>query len=331
MNILQDLELALHKVLGSPPQVKSEQLCAIAELLNHDTTAKIVDHLLQDPSALTLIANRSYTHSLGFRKITLIDIDQGYTLRLHIWDSDSQPDIPLVEAKHEHSFDFISRVLYGGMETQCYKISTLTDAEKALLATVKKRLAALDEEQRKAVSAAVASLETAGLTAFGSSQAEDEGLSGMLESASKTICDSLQLSADELALLVDIQGQYQYDKARSIFGGRYMHSHVADVLLKPCAVIKLQPGDIYFHGYEYSHRLYMPANQANATLVVTTQVSAEALGSNFQHPSWFAGEEVGFARSMYTPEDLKAALRAFQDRLQQTAPVSGRQVIVQSQ
>jgi len=328
VNILQDLELALHKVLGSPPQVKSEQLSAIAELLNYDTTAKIVDHLLQDPTALALIANRSYTHSLGFRKITLIDIDQGYTLRLHIWDSDSQPDIPLVEAKHEHSFDFISRVLYGGMETQCYKISALTDAQKTLLATVKERLAALDQEQRKAVSAAVASLETAGLTAFGSHQAQDEGLNDVLESAAKNVRGLLQLSADELATIVDIQGQYQYDKAKSIFGGRYMHSHVADIMLAPCAVIKLVPGDIYFHGHEYAHRLYMPANQPNATLVVTTQVSADALGSNFQHPSWFAGEEVGFARSMYTADNLSAALRAFKDRLQQTASISGRQVVV---
>lgn len=310
---LKELEELLTRELGSPPQVKSAHLQSLARHINSATVIAIIDEVLDDDALLALVADRSYTHSLGFRKITLLDCV--YTVRLHIWDPElSTSAVPLVESKHEHSFDFVSRILYGGggMETQCYKAEGVNEAHMGYLAALLTRLAKLTVDERKEASSLIAALETTSLTALGSLQAAQEGVSANTARLKELLC----LSDEELAVLVNIQGRYQYDTVKSVFGGEYFHRLVDYATLTPQMVVKLEAGDLYFHGHEYAHRLYMPASQPNATLVVTSQVSKEAIGASFQHPTYYSGEQVGYARRMYTAEEMRETLTAFKAKLE---------------
>jgi hypothetical protein len=321
------LQNTLSGLLGVPPRITPSHLSAVAPLLTPATTISIIESILSDQTLLDLVAGRSYTHSLGFRKITLLDPGfvlpeqkdkrgNGYTVRLHIWESSAHatgaaPTVPLVEAKHEHSFDFISRILYGGMETQCYTSEPLTAVEAADLKHLLARLETLEESQRRQVSRSMEALETLRLKAFGSAQADSEAVN----------CDRnalqqlLAVDADQLERIANLQGRYQYDLTASTFGGDYVHKLIHHVSLKPALVKKLEAGDLYFHGHRLAHRLYMPANQPNATLVITTQVSQEAIGASFQHPTWFSGEHVGYPRRMYSSAELQAILTEFKQQL----------------
>lgn len=321
------LQNTLTGLLGLPPRITQSHLSAVAPLLTPATTIAMIESILADQTLLDLVAGRSYTHSLGFRKITLLDPgfalpDQngkrgnGYTVRLHIWESSSHDTgaaetVPLVEAKHEHSFDFISRILYGGMETQCYTSEPLSAVETADLKYLLARLETLEESQRRHVSRSMEALETMRLKAFGSAQADSEAV----DCDRNALQQLLAVDADQLERMANLQGRYQYDLTASTFGGDYVHKLIHHVSLKPALVKKLEAGDLYFHGHRLAHRLYMPANQPNATLVITTQVSQEAIGASFQHPTWFSGEHVSYPRRMYSSAEMQAILNEFKQRL----------------
>lgn len=318
---LKELEDLLKSELGSPPGVNAAHLQRLAPQICAATVLEIISEVLADEALLALVANRSYTHSLGFRKITLLDC--GYTLRLHIWDPElSTGAVPLVESKHEHSFDFVSRILYGGMETQCYRKEVISSLQMVYLKALLKRLEKLSEVERKEASRLIAALETTSLTALGSRQAAAEGVTCDLQRLSKL----LKVSARKLATLVNLQGVYQYDTQKSVFGGEYFHRLVDYVHLTPLMVVKLEAGDLYFHHHRYAHRLYMPAAQPNATLVLTSQVSQKAIGASFQHPTYYSGEDVGYARRMYTTEEMRETLKAFKTKLEALPAASNRLV-----
>ena len=319
---LNELEALLKTELGSPPQVKSAHLSSLAGHINAATVIAVIGEILADDALLALVANRSYTHSLGFRKITLIDC--GFTVRLHIWDPElSTSAVPLVESKHEHSFDFVSRILYGGMETQCYSADGVDEVYMGYLAALLTRLEKLSVDERKEASALIAALETSSLSALGSLQAAQEGGKGN----QARLKELLAVSDEELDILVNIQGRYQYDTVKSVFGGEYFHKLVDYTHLTPLMVVRLAAGDLYFHGHEYAHRLYMPASQPNATLVVTSQVSKEAIGASFQHPTYYSGDQVGYARRMYTTEEMRETLTAFKAKLEALPALSNDKLV----
>jgi hypothetical protein len=315
---LADLRKALDQLLGVPPHINGTHLSAIDPLLNRDATLQLLTELLADEGALAEIAARSYTHSLGFKKITilepLIELPGGgtstYQVRLHLW-LPTNKSVPLVESKHEHSFDFISRLLVGEMENQCYRQQALTPDQTALCERLQIRLTALSEQDHAYVEQAVQGLETVRLSALGSLQAVKENVS--VDRAK--LRQLLQLTDAELDELVGFQGRYEYDVTASTFGGNYVHRLTGMVNLVPSAVLKLRAGDLYHHPHPYVHRLFIP-NQANATIIVTTPLTPNVQGASFQHPTWFAGRNANYPRQMYTVPDLIEAIASFKGVLE---------------
>lgn len=320
MDALKTLEAALNELLGLPPHITREHLELVEPLLSRESTIRLIDAVLADSSALATIAARSYTHTLGFRKITLLepvfDLPGGgkatYQVRLHIWQPDSEITVPLVESKHEHSFDFISRLLLGEMENQCYTMHELTEPEQRLLNRLHARLQELGVDDRKEANRGVEVLEALRMAALGSQQASLEGLT---VDRSRT-CQLLSVTDGELDVLVGLHGRFQYDAAASTFGGNYVHKMTGSVKLRPHGVLKLVAGDLYHHAHQFIHRLYMRAQKQNATLIVATPVMQDLPGASFQHPTWFSGENVGYARKMYKPDELAAVLRRFRAELE---------------
>jgi hypothetical protein len=212
-------------------------------------------------------------------------------------------------------------MLIGEMENQCYTISALADKEQVLLGKLLARLNGMSAQNKAQANRQVEALEAARLATFGSEQCAIEGLNPNLRS----LLDLLEISESELDSVLNFQGRYQYDVASSIFGGEYVHRLTETVSLNPHTVLKLRADDLYHHGHRFAHRLYIRANQPNSTLLVTTPVSQEAMGGSFQHPTWFSGKNVNYARRMYTPDELKTILLDYRQQLESApAPVAGR-------
>ncbi len=329
MSALSELKQALDHVLGSPPRLSRDSLDAIDPLLNRETTLKIIGDVLEDSDALKIIAARSYAHSLGFRKITLLEpvcgLSDGtrstYQVRLHLWTPGNANAVALVESKHEHSFDFISRILIGEMENQCYTRHPLTAEEEELLQRVQVRLAELKNEERIAAHQGMEALHAVRLAQLGSSQARSE----LIEFNQSRLLELLACDEGELTEIANLHGRYQYDPIASKFGGDYVHSLTGTVSLIPRLVLKLQQGDLYHHPNQYIHRLYIPT-QENATIIVTTPRTSGADGASFQHPTWFTGGEARYPRRMYTVAELVDVLTTFKTLLEKhtAAPTSRR-------
>jgi hypothetical protein len=89
---------------------------ALASLSESFSPGAIIRAYLANRANLSTIAARSYAHSNGFEKIVLED-QPGYKLRLHVWWRGNHA---LDSDVHNHSWDFASWVLIGGLCTELF-------------------------------------------------------------------------------------------------------------------------------------------------------------------------------------------------------------------
>ena len=97
-------------------------------LLNGGLLKNVIVNLLGNDRELTEIATRSYYHNNGFLKILLIDKRPKYSIRLHIWPTESfqAPDI------HNHPWDMTGLVLNGHYEFPVYTINQTSKCSESL-------------------------------------------------------------------------------------------------------------------------------------------------------------------------------------------------------
>lgn len=220
----------------------------------------------------------------------------------------------MVESMHEHSFNFISQVLIGEMENQCYSVEPLSRAEEAFSARLQAHLKTVSAAHQSAANEQLEFLEAMRLFFLGSNQFIDDLA---LKRVTGSLASTLGLGANagrEIAMAVGLQGRYQ-SVASSVEGGQYVHRLTEMVNLKPYRVLALKAGDTYHHPHQFAHRLYIKAGQPNATMIVTTPVSQTAIGGSFQRPTWVDESDINYDRRMYTAEELYAALAKFRSQL----------------
>jgi len=102
------------------PQGDGRRLrAAVATLSGKPQLALLLRSLLADRQSMAVAAAQSYTHPLGFDKLTLAILkDLDYQLRLHIWWPDRENAI---EDVHNHRFAFASAVLDGALKMQTFE------------------------------------------------------------------------------------------------------------------------------------------------------------------------------------------------------------------
>ena len=92
----------------------------LTEILSIDFASRIVREILDDDSALAETAARSYTHSNGFDKMTLLSSrEPEYKLRLHAWWPDGQNGHN-GEFIHSHRWHFRSTALCGSAHVETF-------------------------------------------------------------------------------------------------------------------------------------------------------------------------------------------------------------------
>lgn len=122
----------------SEKSIKESDMEYFKENFNKEKVIKLLENIIEDEYLLRKVADRSYSHALGFDKIVLIDLskdikdcDTKTQLRLHFWDANNDA-VPMVESMHEHSFNFISTVLSGYLENQVFEYNELSKKEEEL-------------------------------------------------------------------------------------------------------------------------------------------------------------------------------------------------------
>jgi hypothetical protein len=106
--------------LGRPLSVTNYSDSSLTSILNAESASRIISEILGDDQILGEVARRSYTHSNGFDKITLVSSrEPEFKLRLHIWWP-RRRDCQSREFVHNHRWLFRSTVLCGSAYVETF-------------------------------------------------------------------------------------------------------------------------------------------------------------------------------------------------------------------
>lgn len=296
--------------------ITPEHMPLFQENFRLDNVKSLLNDIILNDKALEIIAQRSYIHALGFYKIVLVDSvkdldgakDTKSQLRLHIWKPEANA-LPIVESLHEHSFDFISTVLSGKIENQCFTTDALNEHEKfildRILALVKSSshedIAFLDKHAELFLGVELAKL--------GSEQAKNlhylEQINLNKFRQLTKFCES-----EHIHDFISLQGFY---KSNRISGDKKAYKHILEkyVSLKPSHVLKINQGEFYYHPYTLPHRLYYDSSKLNATILITTNVANNPEGGSFQRPTYEQSGEQNYQKISIQASELKHLLTEF--------------------
>lgn len=291
----------------------------VGSIFEKESVIQIITDVLNNPELLQKVANRSYTHALGFDKIVLMDlrkdvpnVAQKTQLRLHIWNPENTGALPIVEALHEHSFDFVSTVLTGHLENQQFLLSPLSKREEAILEKLRVIISQITPEELKFLNDQMEIVEALRLSGVGSHQFGNLKMHEHIDI--DKINDLTGFSYNEIMLLCSIEGHYVSNR---ISGERQAYKHVLKdyVSLTPFCAMKLDEGDSYFHPYQLPHRLYYDNKILNSTILITTEVPSNPEGGSLQRPTYVQKDEQSYDKIVLTSESLSKILADYLDYL----------------
>lgn len=287
-------------------QISEQDIDLIENAFSTENVKSLLLNILSNSELLEQVASRSYLHALGFYKIVLADTKKDISsslpkvqARLHIWHPDNQ-SVTITEALHEHSFNFVSKVLTGRLENQKFGVENLTDDETVLLSKLLKMIPLLSHEELSVFEQNFERILVNHLNDIGSMQ-KKEGLLSL---------ECSNFTEDQLRSLSDLYGYYVSNR---ISGERKSYKHVLEkyIKLKALEVVKLQGGDTYFHHYTNPHRLSYDGSEINSTILVTTNVPENAKGGSFQRPTFEQTGSKDYDKVAFNAETLKKTLQEY--------------------
>lgn len=314
----QDIQTILTDHFGDR-SINAGDVSLVGSVFCKEDVIQLINDVLNNPELLQKVANRSYTHALGFDKIVLMDlrkdvpnITQKTQLRLHIWNPENTGALPIVEALHEHSFDFVSTVLTGHLENQQFLLSPLSKREEAILDKLRLVITQITTEELKFLNDQMEIVEALKLSGVGSSQFHDLNMHETIDL--DKINTLTGFSYNDILLLCSIEGHYVSNR---ISGERQAYKHVLKdyVSLTPFCAMSLDEGDSYFHPYQLPHRLYYDNKILNSTILVTTEVASNPEGGSLQRPTYVQKDEQSYDKIVLTSESLSKILNDYLDYL----------------
>ena len=300
--------------LFSENEITEEDIGYFKENFDKEKVVSILRDVLSDEDLLKTIADRSYTHALGFDKIVLIDLskdikdcDTKTQLRLHLWDAQNDA-VPMVESMHEHSFNFISTVLSGRLENQIFKVKDISESEYLILEKLNIVLERIANKEKEFINQQLEIIEAIKLEEIGSNQ-----LVELRMQENSNISKAMKITgfnSQELYDLTAIEGHYVSNRVR---GEKKAYKHVFNKHLNitPYEVMHIEEGDYYFHSYQYPHRLYYDNKILNSTILITTPVKNNPQGGSLQRPTYINENEKDYDKKSITVEQMKIKLESY--------------------
>lgn len=299
----------------STATIQESDMDFIQNLLNKDQVIVLLENILESPSLLQRISSRSYTHALGFDKLVLMDLSKDLPtpchkaqLRLHIWNPEKTNALPIVEALHEHSFDFISTVLSGHLENQQFVFAPLSSEQTVLLEKLQKIIRTISVEDCQFLNEQIEIIEAVKLAQLGSQQLSRMGL--LQHYDLDRIKMLTGLNEQEVMDLTAIEGHYVSNR---VTGERKAYKHILKeyVSITPHKVLSLDQGDYYFHPYTLPHRLYYDNTILNSTILLTTPVKDNPEGGSLQRPTYVQKGEQAYDKIAFSEDSLKTTLTEY--------------------
>lgn len=269
----------------SDKRINESYIDIIGNMFSNEYIIKLLNEIISEPELLQKIANRSYKHALGFDKIVLLDlqkdIDKSFPkvqVRLHIWQPQND-SVAITEALHEHSFDFVSKVITGKLENQSFAPKELNGIEQQLLNNVLNIIPTLSSENLQKIELSLESILVSQLQKYHSMQVMDHNVEWEL------LKNTFNLNVQEFELLSNINGYYLSNR---IAGEKKAYQHILDkyISLNIHKVEQINEGETYFHHYSFPHRLNYDNKKINSTILITTNVPENAKGGSFQRPTF---------------------------------------------
>lgn len=297
----------------SDKQISENDIPLISKSFDKENVKHLISDIINDEGLLEKIANRSYLHALGFYKIVLADtqkdIDknlQKVQARLHIWHPENQ-SLTITESLHEHSFNFVSKVLTGKLENQRFVVEDLNELDKSLLDKLLENIQYLSDDELSQAETNFEKILVNKLNSIGSMQ-EKEGFNESF------LTGMLHFKKHEIEELSDFYGYYLSNR---VSGERKAYKHVLDkyIKLKVQDILKLNGGDTYFHHYTNPHRLSYDGSEMNSTILITTNVPENAKGGSFQRPTFEQSGSKSYDKIAFDKDKLKRTLKDFLNHL----------------
>lgn len=294
----------------SDKRINESYIGIIGNMFSNEYIIKLLNEIISEPELLQKIANRSYKHALGFDKIVLLDlqkdIDKSFPkvqVRLHIWQPQND-SVAITEALHEHSFDFVSKVITGKLENQSFIPNKLNQIEQQLLDKVLTIIPTLNSETLQKIEFNLESILVSQLQKYDSMQIIDNDIDWEL------LKDTFNLNIHELELLSDINGYYLSNR---IAGEKKAYKHILDkyISLKIHKVQQINAGETYFHHYSFPHRLNYDNQTINSTILITTNVPENAKGGSFQRPTYETNGAKNYNKISFDIDSFKQTLEYY--------------------
>ena len=93
--------------------------------ITDENVIELLRLLINNAHIMKEIAERSYSHTLGFNKIVLAEGEYGERVRLHLWDEKGNVHNIDNTDIHDHYWDFSSLILEGCLHSRIYEISEI--------------------------------------------------------------------------------------------------------------------------------------------------------------------------------------------------------------
>jgi hypothetical protein len=292
----------------SDNQITPYDLDAFKDIITKENIILSLKEILCDDELAHKIASRSYSHTLGFDKIVLVDLAKDVNkelpkvqLRLHIWEPDNL-SVPIVESLHEHSFDFISHVLTGNLENQIFSVDNTDNNLDTIFNKIKLLYQSISNDEKSFINSQVEIIEAIKLQTQGSTQLtdlymlENYNLDRLIEITGFTEIECFQLAS--------IQGRYVSNRVRGE-NTAYKHIFTENKQVYPSDVNHHDEGAYYFHSYLNPHRLYYDNSVTNSTILITTPTPLNPQGGSFQRPTYIESEEINYDKIKINLNDFK--------------------------
>ncbi|MBI4919017.1 hypothetical protein HY837_03745 [archaeon] len=291
------------------------------KLFNKELSLKkvkeIISSILTRESELKRIAKDSYYHSLGFRKIVLLNTRHdgiGYKLRIHIWhpgDSKSY-GTPMAEGKHEHRWDYVSRVITGTLENHQYTVKQLNKNNRKIISKFNQSISNLDKDKISDIERRLDLLEVINLKGTKSQMPKlCGGLRKLRKEVNvKELMALTGLTESELNSKVNLLFKYINERVgRGKKSVKEKYTYAGAFQLKPYPVKLIPKGKLYYGDVMRAHRLFINPTDIVSTIILTSPRAKGKMPGEFVHARTDTSGDDVRVRTPYTKNQLKKDLR----------------------
>jgi hypothetical protein len=285
--------------------------------LSLNNIKKIIQFVLNNESELNRIAKDSYYHSLGFRKIVLLNTRHGgigYKLRIHLWcpGDDKSYGVPMAEGKHEHRWDYVSRVISGTLENHQYAVKQLNKKQRKILSKFNQSISNLNKDKISDIEQRLDLLEVINLKGTKSQMPKlCGGLKKLREKIN--INELMKLTGlTKAELLKKVNLLYKYSNKRVGRGKKNViekYTYAGSFHLKLHTVKLIPKGKLYYGDVQRAHRLFINPYKNISTIILTSPRAEGKKPGEFIHSRTDTGKDDVRMRNPYTKNKLKVDLQ----------------------